>query len=119
VTTAPEVMIFHNPACGTSRAVLQAIRSAGVEPTVVDYQKAGWSEAQLKALFARMGARPRDLLRVRGTQAADLGLTAPTVSDAEILRAMVEHPILVERPIVVSDKGVALCRPAEKIAALL
>jgi arsenate reductase len=114
-----DVTIFHNPACGTSRKVLEAIRAAGVQPKVVEYLKAGWTETQLKGLLARMGAAPRDVLRVRGTPAADLGLTDPATSDAAILKAMTQHPILVERPIVVSDKGAALCRPPEKVDALL
>ena len=114
-----EITIFHNPACGTSRKVLEAIRAAGVEPKVVEYLKAGWTEPQLNDLLGRIGARPRDLLRVRGTPAADLGLTDPATSDGAILKAMTQHPILVERPIVVSDKGAALCRPAEKVEGLL
>ncbi|MBV9995067.1 MAG: arsenate reductase (glutaredoxin) [Caulobacteraceae bacterium] len=114
-----EVVIFHNPACGTSRNVLAALREAGREPKVVEYLKAGWKADQLADLFARMGAKPGDLLRVRGTPAEELGLTRPGVGDAEILEAMVRHPILVERPIVVTPKGVALCRPAERVQPLL
>ncbi|MFI4935938.1 MAG: arsenate reductase (glutaredoxin) [Caulobacterales bacterium] len=116
---AAEITIFHNPGCGTSRNVLQAIRDAGVEPKVVQYLKAGWTEGQLKDLFARMGVKPRELLRVRGTPAEELGLTKPGVSDSAILKAMTEHPILVERPIVASPKGVALCRPLERVKSLL
>jgi arsenate reductase len=117
--TSPAVTIFHNPACGTSRNTLAAIRESGVEPTVVEYLKTGWSQPQLKALLARMGKGPRDILRVRGTPAEDLGLTDPAASDTAILDAMVAHPILVERPIVESPKGVALCRPSEKVFDLL
>ena len=114
-----EITIFHNPGCGTSRNVLAAIRAAGKEPKVVEYLKAGWTEAQLRDLFQRMGVKPRDLLRVRGTPAEDLGLTKPGVADAAIVRAMAREPILVERPIVVTRKGAALCRPAERLEALL
>jgi arsenate reductase len=114
-----EITIFHNPACGTSRNVLQALREAGREPEVIEYLKAGWSEAQLRDLFGKMGVTPRQILRVRGTPAEELGLTRPDVSDEAILRAMVAHPILVERPIVITPKGVALCRPAERLRELL
>jgi arsenate reductase len=113
------VTIYHNPQCGTSRNVLQALKDAGRKPQVVEYLKAGWTEAQLKDLFAKMGMRPKDVLRVRGTPAEELGLTDPKTTDAAILRAMTQHPILVERPIVVSDKGAALCRPAERLQTLL
>ena len=114
-----EFTIFHNPNCGTSRNVLQAIRDAGVEPKVVEYVREGWSREQLKSLFDRMGVSPRDVLRVRGTPAEELGLTDPQVSDDRIIEAMVEHPILVERPIVDAPKGARLCRPAERVAELL
>lgn len=113
------ITIFHNPACGTSRNTLGMIEAAGRTAEVVEYLKAGWTRAQLEALFAKMGVRPRDVLRVRGTPAVELGLTAPGVSDDAILEAMVAHPILVERPIVVGPRGAALCRPAEKVADLL
>jgi arsenate reductase (glutaredoxin) len=114
-----DITIFHNPNCGTSRNVLAAIRAAGREPKVVEYLKAGWTEAQLRGLFARMGVKPRDVLRVRGTPAEALGLTQPGAGDDAILTAMTREPILVERPIVVSDKGAALCRPADRLSALL
>ena len=113
------VTIFHNPNCGTSRNVLAAIRDAGIKPKVVEYLKTGWTADQLTGLFAKMGVGARDALRVRGTPAEELGLTSPGVSDAAIVKAMTQHPILVERPIVVTDKGVALCRPADKVQALL
>ena len=116
---ASDVTVFHNPNCGTSRNVLAAIRERGIEPKVVEYLKAGWKEGQLKDLLGRMGARPRDILRVRGTPAEELGLTDPKVTDAAILKAMTEHPILVERPIVATAKGVALCRPPDKLATVL
>jgi arsenate reductase len=113
------ITIYHNPQCGTSRNVLQALRDAGSAPEVVEYLKAGWTETQLADLFERMGVKPRDLLRTRGTPAQELGLTKPDVGDAEIIRAMVDHPILVERPIVVTRKGVFLCRPADRLAEAL
>ena len=114
-----DITIFHNPGCSTSRNVLAAIRETGRTPTVVEYLKAGWTKAQLKDLLARMGAHPRDILRVRGTPAEELGLTAPGIKDDALLDAMVEHPILVERPIVASAKGVVLCRPADKLKDVL
>ena len=95
------------------------IRAAGFEPVVVDYLKAGWSRPQLVALLAAMQARPRDILRETGTPAADLGLTDPDVSDDRILDGMVEHPILVNRPIVVTPKGARLTRPSELVLDLL
>jgi arsenate reductase len=118
-TIAPAVTIFHNPNCGTSRNALAAIRASGVEPTVVEYLKTGWSRDQLKALLKAMKASPRDILRVRGTPAEDLGLTRSDVGDDDILDAMMAHPILVERPIVQTPKGTALCRPVDKVHALL
>ena len=113
------ITIYHNPGCGTSRNVLAALRAKGLEPDVVEYLKAGWTEAQLKGLFDRMGVTPRDVLRVRGTPAEELGLTKPGATDVAILKAMAAHPILVERPIVVTAKGAALCRPAERLETLL
>lgn len=114
-----DITIFHNPNCGTSRNVLATVKEAGHEPTVVEYLKAGWTKDQLKDLLGRMGAAPRDVLRVRGTPAEELGLTDPAATDDQILDAMVQHPLLVERPIVVTPRGAALCRPAEKVASLL
>jgi arsenate reductase len=113
------ITIFHNPGCGTSRNVLAALREAGHAPDVVEYLKAGWNEAQLQDLFARMGVTPRQMLRTKGALAGELGLTDPKTTDAAILRAMVAHPVLVERPIVISPKGVFLCRPAGRLAAAL
>ncbi len=113
------VTVFHNPACGTSRNVVAAVKEAGLEPEVVEYLKAGWTRAQLKDLLAKMGAKPADILRVRGTKAEELGLTAPDAKDEAILEAMAADPILVNRPIVVTPKGAALCRPAETVASLL
>ena len=113
------VTVFHNPACGTSRNVVAAVKEAGYEPQVIEYLKAGWTKAQLKGLLDQMGARPRDILRTRGTPAEELGLTKPAASDDDILNAMVENPILVERPIVVTPRGTALCRPSEAVFTLL
>lgn len=113
------IMIFHNPACGTSRNALAMIEAAGYVPTVVEYLKAGWTQRQLEDLLARMSARPRDILREKGTPAADLGLLSPDASDGTLLDAMVEHPILVNRPIVVTPNGVKLCRPSEAVFDLL
>jgi arsenate reductase len=113
------VTIFHNPACGTSRNTLAAIEAAGIKPTIVEYLKTGWTKPQLKVLLTDMGASARDVLRVRGTPAEELGLTDPSATDDQILDAMVEHPILVERPIVQTPKGAALCRPSEKVFDLI
>lgn len=113
------IVIHHNPDCGTSRNVLAFIRAAGVEPVVVEYLKEGWTPPQLLALFAAAGVTAREALRVRRSPAEELGLTDPAVSDEALLDAMVEHPILVERPIVASPKGVRLCRPSEAVLALL
>jgi arsenate reductase len=113
------VTIFHNPACSTSRNALAAIRASGVEPEVVEYLKTGWTAPQLKSLLAAMDKTPREVMRVRGTPAEDLGLTKPGVSDAAILKAMTEHPALVERPIVITPKGTVLARPLEALTPLL
>ena len=113
------VTIFHNPACTTSRNVLAAIRAAGVEPNVVEYLKDGWTKAQLKDLLKKLGLSARDVMRIRGTPAEELKLTDPKTTDDEIIDAMVGHPILVERPIVLTPKGAVLARPAEKIEAIL
>src|SRR5581483_10930813 len=107
-----EVTIFHNPNCGTSRTVLAALRERGLDPTVVEYMKVGWTKPQLEGLLKAMHARPRDLLRGKEAGAKALGADA---SDAAILAAMVKEPVLVERPIVVTPKGTALCRPADKL----
>lgn len=113
------VTIYHNPDCGTSRTALAIIEESGETPTVVEYRKVGWSRALLADLLIAMGATPRDVLRERGTPAVALGLLDPHVTDEAILDAMAEHPILVERPIVATPKGVALCRPAERVRDLL
>lgn len=113
------ITIFHNPACGTSRNVVEIVKTAGYEPQVVEYLKAGWGADQLKQLATDAGVPLRDLLRESGTPAADLGLLEPGVTDEALLAAMVEHPILVNRPIMVTPKGTALCRPSEKALDLL
>lgn len=113
------ITIFHNPACGTSRNTLAMIRAAGYEPTVVEYLHTGWTRPQLEELLAAMQARPRDILREKGTPAAELGLLDPGAADDQILDAMVEHPILVNRPIVVTPKGTKLSRPSEAVLTLL
>ena len=112
-------VIFHNPDCGTSRNVLAAIRATGTEPVVVEYLQAGWTKPQLQALFAVAGLTPRDALRVSKTPAEEMGLTDPAVGDDALLAAMVAHPILVNRPIVCTPKGIALCRPSEAVLPLL
>ena len=119
MTDAFAITIYHNPDCGTSRNTLAMIEAAGYAPTIVEYRKAGWTRAKLDALLAAMGAKPRDVLREKGTPAAELGLLDPSVPDEVILEAMIEHPILVNRPIVVTPMGTRLCRPSEAIFALL
>jgi arsenate reductase len=114
-----EVVIYHNPNCGTSRNTLALLREKGAEPKVVEYLKAGWTEAQLKELIAKMRVSAHDILRVRGTNADELGLTDPAASDEALIAAMIVNPILVNRPIVVTPKGAALCRPAELALTLL
>lgn len=113
------ITIFHNPACGTSRNTVAMVQAAGYEPEVVEYLQAGWTKPQLQELLAAMGAKPRDILRDKGTPASELGLLNPNVSDDAVLDAMVEHPILVNRPIVVTPKGVKLARPSEAVLHLL
>jgi arsenate reductase len=113
------ITIYHNPACGTSRNALAMICAAGYEPAVVEYLKTGWSRFVLEALLGDMNVKPRDLLREKGAPAAELGLLGDGVDDEAILSAMIEHPILVNRPIVVTPKGAALCRPSELVFDLL
>lgn len=110
-----EVTIYHNPACGTSRNVLGLIRDRGIEPRVVEYRKTPPSRDELRSLIARMGIGVRDLLRRRGAPYDELGLDDPTLTDDELIDRMLEHPILIERPIVVTPLGVRLCRPAETV----
>jgi arsenate reductase len=113
------VVIYHNPSCGTSRNVLAMIRAAGYEPAVIEYLKAGWTREQLRDLAKEAGLSLRELMRTRGTPAEDLGLLADEISDDQILEAMIGHPILVNRPLVVTPRGVKLCRPSEVVFDLL
>jgi len=114
-----DVTIFHNPNCGTSRNVLALIREQGIEPTVVEYLKVGWTKPQLQDLLEKLGKSAHDVLRVRGTDAHELGLTDPNASDDALIAAMIIEPVLVERPIVVTPKGAALCRPADLVLTLI
>ncbi|MBY6162922.1 arsenate reductase (glutaredoxin) [Mameliella alba] len=113
------VVIHHNPDCGTSRNVLNFLRLAGYDPHVVLYLEEGWTRAQLLALFAAANLTPREALRVRRSPAEALGLTDPEVSDEALLGAMLEHPILVNRPIVCTPLGVRLCRPSETVLEII
>lgn len=113
------VVIYHNPKCGTSRKVVDLVKAAGHAPTVVEYLKAGWNESQLKTLFKAAGLTPRQALREKGSPAEELGLLEEGASDRAILDAMIKHPILVNRPLVETPKGVRLCRPAELVRDLL
>lgn len=113
------ITIFHNPDCGTSRNALAMIEAAGYRPEVIEYLKAGWTRPQLRSLLAEMGSSPREVLREKGTPAEALGLLDPTIGDEEILEAMFAHPVLVNRPIVRTPKGTALCRPSEVVLGLL
>ncbi len=113
------VTIYHNPACGTSRKTLDILRENGDEPRVVEYLKTPPSREDLKRLYQRAGISPREGLRAKEPLARELGLTRPDVSDDEILDAMVEHPILIERPLVETEKGVRLCRPQDRVREIL
>ena len=113
------VTIWHNPACGTSRNTLAMIRASGEEPVVIEYLKEPPSRERLKELIAGMGITPRDLLREKGTPYAELGLSDPSLSDDQLLDAMLAHPILINRPIVETPRGTRLCRPSEAVLDLL
>jgi arsenate reductase (glutaredoxin) len=113
------ITIYHNPDCGTSRNTLAMIRAAGYAPFIVDYRRSGWTRRLLQSLLGEMGLTARDLLREKGTPAAELGLLDPSVTDEAILDAMLAHPILVNRPIVATPLGVKLCRPSEAVLPLL
>ncbi len=113
------VTIYHNPACGTSRNTLALIRATGVEPQVVHYLETPPSRAELVSLIARMGIPPRALLRQKGTPFAELGLDDPALGDAQLIDAMLAHPILINRPIVIGPGGVKLCRPSEAVLSIL
>ena len=114
-----DITIYHNPRCGTSRNTLAAIREAGHEPAVVDYLANPPSREQLARLIADAGLQPRDAVRRKEALYAELGLDRPEVEDAALLDAMVAHPILIERPFVVTPKGVRLCRPFERVREVL
>lgn len=113
------VTIYHNPACGTSRNVLGLIRNSGVEPRIVEYLKTPPGRAELAGLIARMGVAVRDVLRRKGTPYDALGLDDPALTDDQLLDAMMAHPILINRPIVVTPLGVKLCRPSEAVLDIL
>jgi arsenate reductase len=113
------VTIYHNPACGTSRNTLAMIRNAGIEPVVVEYLKTPPSRDELSNFLARASMTPRDLLREKGTPYAELGLDDETLSDDQLIDAMMAHPILINRPLVVTAIGVKLCRPSEAVLNIL
>ncbi|AOF97890.1 arsenate reductase (glutaredoxin) [Sphingobium sp. RAC03] len=114
-----DIIIYHNPACGTSRNTLAMIRNADIEPHVIEYLKTSPSRALLESLIARAGMTPRALLREKGTPFAELGLDDDSLSDAALIDAMMAHPILINRPLVVSPLGVKLCRPSEAVLDIL
>ena len=113
------VVIHHNPDCGTSRNVLGILRAAGYAPVVIEYLTSGWTRPQLLALFAAANLTPHQALRVVRSPAVEMGLTAPDTPEDQVLDAMIAHPILVNRPIVCTPKGVRLCRPSEVVLDLL
>jgi len=113
------VTIYHNPACGTSRNTLAMIRNAGIEPVVIEYLTTPPSRDELAHLLARAGMMPRDWLREKGTPYAELGLGDETLSDDRLIDAMMAHPILINRPLVVTSLGVRLCRPSEAVLEIL
>ncbi len=114
-----DIIIYHNPACGTSRNTLAMIRNAGIEPQIIDYLKTPPARAVLMQLIARAGLTPRALLREKGTPYAELGLGDATLTDDKIIDAMMTHPILINRPLVVTPLGVKLCRPSELVLDIL
>ncbi|WP_279356375.1 arsenate reductase (glutaredoxin) [Methylobacterium indicum] len=119
MTEAFDVVIYHNPACGTSRNALAMIRNAGIEPHVVEYLKTPPTREMVRALARRAGLPIRALLREKGTPFAELGLGDPALSDDRLLDAVAAHPVLLNRPLVASPKGVRLCRPSEAVLDLL
>jgi len=114
-----DAIIYHNPDCGTSRNTLALIRNAAIEPHVIEYLKTPPTRLLLKQLIDRMGVPVRAVIREKGTPFAELGLNDPSLTDAQLLDAMIAHPILINRPIVVTPKGVRLCRPSEEVLRLL
>ena len=117
--TPVDIIIYHNPDCGTSRNPLAMIRNAGIEPHIIEYLKTPPSRAMLVSLIERMGITPRALLREKGTPYTELRLGNPSLTDDQLIDAMMAHPILINRPIVVSPLGVKLCRPSEAVLDLL
>ena len=117
--TPVDIVIYHNPECGTSRNALAMIRNAGIEPHVIEYLKTPPARALLESLIVRAGVAPRALLREKGTPFAELGLDNPDLTDAQLIDAMMAHPILINRPLVVSPLGVKLCRPSEEVLDLI
>jgi len=113
------IVIHHNPECGTSRNVLKIIQDAGYRPEIIEYLQTGWTKPQLLALFAAANLTPRAALRTSKSPAKELGLLNEDVSDEMLIKAMIEHPVLVNRPIVCTAKGVKLCRPSELVLDLL
>ncbi len=113
------VVIHHNPECGTSRNVLQIVEAVGYKPVIIDYLRDGWTRNQLLALFAAASLTPRTALRTTKSPAAELGLLDEGVSDAALLEAMLIHPVLVNRPLVATPRGVRLCRPSDAVLELL
>jgi arsenate reductase (glutaredoxin) len=113
------IVFYHNPACGTSRNALAMVEAAGYAPTVIEYLKTGWTRETLLDLLAKLKCKPRDILRDKGTPAAELGLLDPSASDERVLDAMIAHPILVNRPIVTTPLGTRLARPSEVVFEIL
>jgi arsenate reductase len=114
-----DVIIYHNPGCGTSRNTLAMIRNAGIEPHVIEYLKTPPARALLRQLITRAALTPRELLREKGTPYAELGLENATLTDEQLIDAMMAHPILINRPLVITSKGVKLCRPSELVLEIL
>jgi arsenate reductase (glutaredoxin) len=114
-----DIIIYHNPVCGTSRNVLGLIRNAGIEPHIIEYLKTPPSRALLVQLIERAGMMPRELLREKGTPYQELGLGDQNLTEEQLIDAMMEHPVLINRPLVVSSLGVKLCRPSEAVLELL
>jgi arsenate reductase (glutaredoxin) len=119
MSPGPDIIIYHNPACGTSRNTLAMIRNAGIEPHVIEYLKTPPARALLASLIDRMGVSVRSMLREKGTPFHELGLDDAGLTDGQLLDAMMAHPILINRPIVVSPLGVKLCRPSDSVLDLL
>ena len=114
-----DIIVYHNPECGTSRNTLGLIRNAGLEPHVIEYLKTPPSRAMLESLIERAGISPRDLLREKGTPYTNLNLGNPELTNTQLIDAMMAHPVLINRPLVVSPLGVKLCRPSEEVLSLL